>query len=68
LIFSNASLRLLWDGKPYFVAVLMDADAFIGQVEENHSGSYNAAGLNDICVDDIAYAHQHKDENLFENP
>lgn len=55
-------------GSPIFELFLKDTYAFVGQVEENHSCSDNAASLNDIIVDDVAYVHQHKDQNLFKSP
>lgn len=44
--------------------VLQKAHTFIGNVEENHSGSQHTAGANDLHIKDVCNSDQQEDEHL----
>lgn len=60
-------LQLLRDGNADYGRVLQDGQAFIGQVEENHSGTDRCAVLKDLRVDDVGNPNQQEDAHLLGN-
>lgn len=60
-------LQLLRDGNADYGRVLQDGQAFIGQVEENHSGANRCAVLKHLRIDNIRHAHQQEDAHLLGN-
>ena len=57
-------LQLLRDRQAEVRGVFHEADAFIGNVEENNCRAQDTAGADHLRVESVPDAHQQEDQNL----